>query len=84
MEQQLEHLGGTACWCNPWIFRLCPECVELEPRPGCWRCGGDGVLRVEPGDPPPYLVMHLEIEVHRCEARLQLGPLVLIEPSCNV
>jgi hypothetical protein len=41
--------GG--CWCGPDLYRLCTACYDDDP--GCWRCGGEGIVPVGvivPGD----------------------------------
>jgi hypothetical protein len=47
-----EHVTrGTGCWCGPDLYRLCTACYGDDP--GCWACGGEGIVRIEaivPGD----------------------------------
>jgi hypothetical protein len=45
--------GGASggCWCDPDLYRLCTACDGDDP--GCWVCGGEGIVRIEaivPGD----------------------------------
>jgi hypothetical protein len=45
--------GGASggCWCGPDLYRLCTACYSDDP--GCWACGGEGIVRIEaivPGD----------------------------------
>jgi hypothetical protein len=47
-----EHVTrGTGCWCGPDLYRLCTVCDGDAP--GCWACGGDGIVEIDkivPGD----------------------------------
>lgn len=45
----LEHdTDSVDCWCEPAIVQACPECASApeKPDPGCWHCGGRGVVPV--------------------------------------
>lgn len=57
-------LGSRECWCGPELYRPCLECVEEDP--DCWRCDGEGRLRVPPGEyvdeSEPLVVVHPEPE----------------------
>jgi hypothetical protein len=46
MKERAHILGGPeSCWCNPRTFIVCPACGEHKNiDPGCWQCGGQGVI----------------------------------------
>lgn len=56
-----EEREDCACWCNPEVSQVCPECEESEVAPpDCWRCAGRGV--VEPYDDDlPCIVVHRDV-----------------------
>ncbi len=56
----LEHeTDNEHCWCQPEVLQVCPECDEDHiPTPGCWRCGGRGLV-------PEYDETQCSVIVHR-------------------
>lgn len=51
---------GFTCWCDPIVKGPCRECDPDQPTPGCWRCGGSGLVRLANPheDEGPFLIIH--------------------------
>lgn len=57
---------GRRCWCDPELLQLCPACQldtepETEPDPGCWQCGGRGLVPMYDPD-SDCVIVHRTIE----------------------
>ena len=48
---------NETCWCGPDVLQRCPECEDhKDPPPGCWRCGGKGLVPEYDEDRPSVIV----------------------------
>lgn len=62
-ESMLHNLAG--CWCSPILQKPCPEDCKgwREVDAKCWKCGGDGFVSPDDGDPfDGWVIRHNEID----------------------
>lgn len=59
--------SGTACWCNPRVEMICPECEDARV-PSCWRCSGAGWVECATPDaydgPVGLCIVHHNVPRH--------------------